>query len=100
MVAPQPEIERFKYIQRYTMIFKNFDLTKYRIRIRKHALKRAKQRGIDPDLIYCTIKTGKIIRFGKNNLKFIKKFKGFCIICVDQITDDVIKIVTVELKRK
>jgi len=47
-------------------------------------------------MIEATLKGGKIKRFGKNNLKFYKKYKKFTIICVDQIIGNKIKIVTIE----
>ena len=75
------------------------DITQYEIEIRRHAFKRAVQRGITPDMIEATLKGGKIKRFGKNNLKFYKKFKKFIVVCVDQIIGTKIKIVTIETKR-
>lgn len=54
------------------------------------------ERGITPDMIEATIKSGKIQRFGKNNVKFIKKYKRFVVICVDEMTGNRIKIVTIE----
>ena len=47
-------------------------------------------------MIEATLKGGKIKRFGKNNVKFIKKYKKFTVICVDEIVGDKIKIVTIE----
>lgn len=72
------------------------DIRKYEIEIRRHALIRAMQRGITPDMIEATIKGGKIKRFGKNNVKFVKKYKNFEVVCVDEISGRRIKIVTVE----
>jgi hypothetical protein len=66
--------------------------------IRRHALVRAMQRGITPDMVEATLKGGKIERFGKNNLKFYKKYKNLTVICVDQIIGTTIKIVTIETK--
>ena len=74
------------------------DITKYEFEIRRHAFIRAMQRGITPDMIEATLKGGKIRRFGKNNLKFYKKYKRFTVICVDQIMGTIIKIVTIEAK--
>jgi len=70
----------------------------YKIEITKHAYFRAYQRGITPDLIYSSIRCGKIIRFSKNHLKFVNKRKKNTIICVDEIRDSRIIIVTVEIK--
>lgn len=75
------------------------DLTKYEIEIRRHALIRAMQRGITPDMIEATLKGGIIKRFGKNNIKFVKDYKRFTVICVDHIIGNKIKIVTIETKR-
>jgi len=75
------------------------DITQYEFEIRRHALIRAMQRGITPDMIEATLKGGKIVKFGKNNLKFIKAYKRFTVICVDQIIGTKIKIVTIETKR-
>jgi len=49
-------------------------------------------------MIEATIKGGTIKRFGKNNVKFIKKYKHFQVICVDEIIGHRIKIVTIEKK--
>lgn len=72
------------------------DITQYEFEIKRHAFIRAMQRGITPDMIEATLKGGKIKRFGKNNLKFYKKYKRFTVICVDQIIGTKIKIVTIE----
>jgi hypothetical protein len=71
------------------------DITNYEIEFRRHALKRAFQRGITPDMIEATIKGGRITRFGKNNVKFHKSYKNFTVICVDEIRGCRIKIVTI-----
>lgn len=48
-----------------------------------HVIKRARQRGIAwPDQVYAVIKTGKVKRFGKNRMKFIKRSKEGSIICI------------------
>ncbi len=41
---------------------------------------------------------GRVLRFGKNNLKFFKNYKRFTVVCVDQIIGTKIKIVTIETK--
>lgn len=74
------------------------DIIKYDIEIKRHAFIRAIERGISPDMIEATIKGGTIKRFGKNNVKFIKKYKHFHVICVDEIVGHRIKIVTIERK--
>ena len=74
------------------------DITHYEFEIRRHALIRAMQRGVTPDMVEATLKGGNIVRFGKNNLKFYKEYKRFTVICVDQIIGTRIKIVTIETK--
>ena len=73
------------------------DRTKYDIEIKHHVFKRALQRNIHPDLIENVILNGKIERFGKNHVKFIKKGKR-TIICMGEITSLKIKILTIEVK--
>ncbi len=74
------------------------DITKYEIEIKRHAFIRAMEREITPGMIEATLKGGRIERFGKNNLKFYKRYKRFIVVCVDQITGNKIKIVTIERK--
>ncbi len=74
------------------------DITQYDFEIRRHAFIRAVQRGVTPDMIEAALKGGKIERFGKNNLRFVKEYKRFTVICVDQIIGTKIKIVTIETK--
>lgn len=75
------------------------NITQYEFEVKRHAFIRAMKRGVTPDMIEATLKGGKIIRFGKNNLKFYKKYKRFTVVCVDQIIGTKIKIVTIETKR-
>ena len=75
------------------------DITQYDFEIRRHAFIRALERKITPDMIEATLKGGKIERFGKNNLRFYKKYKNFTVVCIDQIIGTKIKIVTIEIKR-
>ena len=74
------------------------DIKNYEIEIKRHAFIRAMQRGITPDMIEATLKGGTIKRFGKNNVKFYKRYKRFTVICVDEIIGTKIKIVTIETK--
>ena len=74
------------------------DISPYEIVIKRHALIRAMQRGITPDMIEATIKGGRRQRFGKNNVKFIKKYKQCSVICVDEIIGNRIKIITITKK--
>lgn len=78
----------------------NFQKGNFEIIITKHAFERAMQRRIHPDLIENAIQTGRIEHLGKNNLKIVKQFRKFTIICVDEIIGRVVKIVTIEKKWK
>ena len=73
---------------------------KYRIIITRHAFVRAMQRHIHPDLVEDTLQSGKMKRFGKGRVKFEKRFKQFTVICIDEITESRIKIVTIEKRRR
>jgi hypothetical protein len=75
------------------------DITQYKFEIRRHAFIRAMERGVTPDMIEATIKSGEIMRFGKNNVKFRKVYKRFAVICVDEIIGSTIKIVTIETQK-
>ena len=68
----------------------------YEIEIRRHAFIQAMKRGIHPDMIESALKGGRIEKYGKNNVKFVKKFKRFTVVCVDEIVGNKIKIVTIE----
>ncbi len=62
-----------------------------------HAIKQARVRKIAfPDHVYAVLKTGKIIRFGKNNIKFVKRSSHGSIICVGFDTGSMIIIKTIE----
>ncbi len=65
--------------------------------IRSHAIKRARERNIAyPDQVYTTLKTGKVERFGKSGVKFVKKSKKGSIICVGEDTGYALIIKTIE----
>lgn len=75
------------------MISKNH----WRIDVSRHALLAAAKRNITQDTIEATIRSGETRHFGKNGLKFVKRYKDRCVICVGEIkTYDRIKIFTVE----
>lgn len=57
---------------------------------------RALERNIDPSMIEATILGGRIKRFGKSGVKFIKQYKRCKVICVGQIEGLILKILTVE----
>ncbi len=65
--------------------------------IKVHAVKRARQREIAfPDQVYNAIQTGKVKRFGKNGIKFVKRSKDGSIVCVGEDLGYCIIIKTVE----
>lgn len=65
--------------------------------IKTHAIKRARERNIAyPDQVYNVLKTGKVKRFGKQGIKFIKKSKDGSIICVGADLGQYIIIKTIE----
>lgn len=72
------------------------DITQYDIEIKRHSFIRSFERKITPDMIEATIKGGKIKRFGKNMVKFSKQYRNFTVICVGEIIENRIKIITVE----
>lgn len=74
------------------------DITQYEFEIKRHAFIRAMERKVTPDMIEATLKGGTITRFGKNNVKFSKRYKRFEVICVGEIMGAKIKIMTIETK--
>ena len=53
--------------------------------IKVHAVKRAREREIAfPYQVYEALQTGKVKRFGKHGIKFVKKGKEGSIICVGE----------------
>jgi len=56
------------------------------------------ERNVTPDMIEATLKGGKIERFGKNNVKLIKDYKRFTVICVGEMVGTKIRIFTIETK--
>jgi len=76
----------------------SMNISQCEIDIKRHAFIRAMERGITPDMIEATIKGGKVKKFGKNNVKFSKKYKHCTVICIDEIIGQRIKIVTIEKK--
>ena len=71
----------------------------FEIVIKRHAFVRALQRKIAAELIERTLQSGKMLRFGKNRVRFEKRFRHYSIICVDEITGNIIKILTIVKRR-
>ncbi len=76
--------------------FPGFDLSKHEIVITEHAVRRAEERGIEPELLLQALQ-GEIERFGKRRARFISRGKR-TIICVGEIKGETLRIFTVELK--
>ena len=65
--------------------------------ITTHAIKRARTRNIAyPDQVYNVLKSGKVLKFGKNLIKFIKNTKQGSIICIGEDLGNSIIIKTIE----
>ena len=65
--------------------------------ISNHAIKRAREKEIAfPDQVFQVLKTGRIERFGKHYLKFIKKSKRGSVICIGEDVGECILIKTIE----
>ena len=65
--------------------------------IKVHAFKRAREREIAfPDQVYDVLQTGKVKRFGKHGIKFVKRSKEGSIICVGEDIGYCIIIKTIE----
>ena len=65
--------------------------------IKVHSVKRAREREIAfPDQVYEVLQTGKVKRFGKHGIKFVKKSKEGSIICVGEDLGYCIIIKTIE----
>jgi len=61
-----------------------------------HAITQARARRIAfPDQVYYTIKSGKVVRFGKHGIKFIKRGRKGSIICIGEDLSHAIVIKTV-----
>jgi hypothetical protein len=86
------------YIQVSTWInMKEIYFNNKPIIIKVHAIKRAREKGIAyPDHIYQILKTGKVERYGKNLINFVKKSEKGSIICVGEDIGYAIIIKTIE----
>ena len=65
--------------------------------IKVHAIKRSREREIAfPDQVQNVLQTGKVKRFGKNGIKFVKRGKEGSIICVGEDLGYCVIIKTIE----
>ena len=74
------------------------DISKYEIEIKRHALIRAMERGVAPDMIEATIMGGCFEFFGKDYIRFSRRYRKYDVICVGQVLPTIIKIITIEIK--
>ena len=72
------------------------DISQYDLVIKRHVFERAMERGIHPDMIEDTLLKGKLKRFGKHGVKFIRKGSKRTIICVGERIGSKLKIITIE----
>ncbi|MBU1199555.1 MAG: DUF4258 domain-containing protein [Nanoarchaeota archaeon] len=75
------------------------DVAKFELEIKRHAFQRAMERGVTPDMIEATFFGGKIIRYGKNQLKFIRQYKNYKVVCVGRFKGEKIIIVTILVEK-
>jgi hypothetical protein len=73
-----------------------FDLRGYDVEIKHHVFIRAMQRGISPDLIEDTIKSGAVEQFANDRVRFVKKGSKRTIQCIGEIRGTKIIIFTIE----
>ncbi len=74
------------------------DINRYDVKISRHALYRAIEKGLCADDILRILKNAEIRRFGKHGVKFINKGSKETTICVGNIIGLKIKIFTIEGK--
>jgi hypothetical protein len=72
------------------------DITRFEIELTRHALMRADERGITPDLYMAVLKGGSVKRSGKHIVRFSKDYKKFRIICIGTVFPGRIDIITIE----
>ncbi len=86
----------FKYLLSLIVLYSCLNRGDCDIVITRHAFERALQRGIHPALVEATLQCGKMVCFGKNSVKFEKRFRQFTVVCVDEKEGSTIRIVTIE----
>ena len=75
-------------------------IDQYQVLLTRHALRRAYERGITPDMIEATIRGGKREPFGKNRIRFTKPYRRGVVVCMDEVRGETITIVTVEVRHE
>lgn len=67
------------------------------ILITNHAIRQAKRRRVAyPDQVEQVLRTGRVLRFGKHGIKFIKKSKYGSIVCIGEDVGSCVIIKTIE----
>ena len=95
------DASRNSYIQVSPRIHMSIQFQQKQVWISAHAIKRARERDIIfPDMVHATILGGKVERFGKNFLRFCKKYKHGVVICIGEDVGDSIIIKTIEWGRR
>ncbi len=92
-------LESFKYyLLNILLISIGYPLWRgdYRVVFAEHATFRSIQRDIPWDLVEKTVFEGKFERFGGNKVRIKKFFSRGSVICIGVITNDEIKIITIE----
>jgi hypothetical protein len=66
------------------MIYRDIIKGNWIVRLSYHAIKQAEERGIYSALIADTIMCGEIKQFGKNYIRFIKRYRRGNLVCVGE----------------
>ncbi|MEW6295272.1 MAG: hypothetical protein AB1467_03165 [Candidatus Diapherotrites archaeon] len=69
-----------------------------RILFSTHAVVRARQRRIFPDMVKASIDGGRIERFGCNQIRFVKDYRKGKVVCIGVEEKECIIIKTIEWK--
>lgn len=84
------------YTSRYMDIHGSLFVNNKEVLLSVHAIKQARKRGIYPTMVQATINRGKIKRFGKNYLRFIRAYKKGNVACIGEDVGSHIIIKTIE----
>jgi beta-lactamase regulating signal transducer with metallopeptidase domain len=66
------------------MIYRDIIKGKWEIRLSNHARRQAKERKIYSEMIISTIMSGEMKYFGKNYVKFVRKYERGNLICIGE----------------
>jgi len=87
------------YTSRYIAIHKKLIFRNKYVKLSRHAIIRARQRNITADVIQATINGGKVNLFGKNLVRFSKKYKNKFLVCIGEDLGQIILIKTIAWKK-